>query len=153
MSHPVKGIDHLFLLTGDLDGSADKWRRLGFTLSPRGTHSAAKGTANYTIIFPRDYFELLGVIADTPANQHQRDMIARDGDGLRGMACRIDDARAARDSLAAQGIMTEQVVEFARPLPLPGGSSGEAAFAVTHFLSLIHISKPTRRSGTAGLTT
>ncbi len=133
MSHPVEGVDHLFLLTADLDGSADKWRRLGFTLSPRGTHSPEKGTANYTIIFERDYFELLGVIADTPANLHQREMIARDGDGLRAIACRIGDARAACESLAALGIGAGPVAEFSRPLPLPDGATGEAAFAVAPF--------------------
>lgn len=133
MSHPVKGVDHVFLLTADLDGSADKWRRLGFTLSPRGTHSPEKGTANYTIIFERDYFELLGIIADTPTNLHQREMIARDGDGLRAIACRVDDATAAREALAERGIVAEPTTEFSRPLPLPDGSTGEAAFAVAHF--------------------
>ena len=133
MSHPVKGVDHLFLLTADLDGSADRWRRLGFTLSPRGTHSPEKGTANYTIIFEHDYFELLGIIADTQANLHQREMIARDGDGLRAIACRIDDAHMARRLLAALGIGAEPVAEFSRPLPLPDGGTGTAAFAVTHF--------------------
>ncbi|MDO5603640.1 MAG: VOC family protein [Paracoccus sp. (in: a-proteobacteria)] len=133
MTHPVKGVDHLFLLASDLEGAAAAWRRLGFTLSPRGTHSVEKGTANYTIIFGNDYFELLGIIADTPANQHQRDMIARDGQGLRAIACRIDDARAARAALADLGIATGEVAEFSRPLPLPGGGQGEAAFAVAHF--------------------
>lgn len=133
MSHPVKGVDHLFLLTADLDLGADRWRRLGFTLSPRGTHSPEKGTANYTIIFEQDYFELLGIIADTRVNQHQRDMIARDGDGLRAIACRIDDAHAARQALADLGISAEPVAEFSRPLPLPDGSTGTAAFAVAHF--------------------
>ncbi|AXC51323.1 VOC family protein [Paracoccus suum] len=133
MAHPVKGVDHLFLLTADLDGSAAKWRRMGFTISPCGTHSPAKGTANYTIIFERDYFELLGIVAETSMNQHQREMIARDGDGLRAIACRIDDARVARDALAEFGIATAPVAEFARPLPLPDGSTGEAAFATAHF--------------------
>lgn len=133
MSHPVKGVDHLFLLTADLDGNADKWRRLGFTVSPRGIHSPEKGTANYTIVFERDYFELLGIIVETPANLHQREMVGRDGGGLRAIACRIDDARASREALASLGIAAEPVAEFSRPLQLPDGSTGEAAFAVTHF--------------------
>lgn len=133
MTHPVKGVDHAFLLTDDLDAAADQWRRLGFTLSPRGTHSIEKGTANYTIIFQQDYFELLGVITPVPGNQHQRDAIANDGVGLRAIANRIDDAQAARRALTDLGIATEPVTEFSRPLPLPDGSTGTAAFATTPF--------------------
>jgi catechol 2,3-dioxygenase-like lactoylglutathione lyase family enzyme len=133
MPHPVLGVDHIFLLVADLDASAEGYRRLGFTLSPRGLHSAKKGTANYTIIFEHDYFELLGVVAATPDNQNQRDMLAQDGEGFRAIACRIKDAFAAREELAARGIGTTPVGEFSRPLPLPGGGEGIASFAVTHF--------------------
>lgn len=133
MAHPVKGIDHVFLLVADLDASAAGYRRLGFTLSPRGTHSPDMGSANYTMVFERDYVELLGMIADTPRNLHHRERIARDGEGLRAIACRIDDARAARDALAAIGIEAAPVGEFSRPLPLPDGSTGVAAFATTEF--------------------
>lgn len=133
MVHPVLGVDHVFLLVDDLDASAARYRRLGFTLSPRGLHSAEKGTANYTVMFQDDYLELLGILAETPANQHQRDMLAEDGEGLRAVACRIRDAWQARDSLEQLGIGTGPVSEFSRPLPLPGGGQGIAAFAVTHF--------------------
>ena len=133
MTHPVKGVDHAFLLTDDLDAAADQWRRLGFTLSPRGTHSVEKGTANHTIIFQRDYFELLGVLTPVPGNLHQRETLARDGAGLRAIANRIGDAHEAREALAALGIKTDPVGEFSRPLPLPDGGTGTAAFATTPF--------------------
>lgn len=133
MSHPVKGVDHIFLLVQDLDASAEAYRRLGFTLSPRGTHSPDKGTANYTFVFQHDYAELLGVIADTPSSREKTEMIERDGEGLRAIACRIDDAYAAREALAQLGIKASPVGEFSRPLPLPGGGTGIAAFAVTQF--------------------
>ena len=131
MAHPVLGIDHVFLLVGDLDACAAQFRRLGFTLSPRGLNIAEKGTANHTLIFEHDYCELLGIVADTPANLPQRDMLAEDGEGLRAIACRIDDARKAREALAVLGISTEPVNEFSRPLALPDGSDGVAAFAAT----------------------
>ncbi|QRZ12158.1 VOC family protein [Paracoccus methylovorus] len=133
MPHPVKGVDHIFLLVKDLDASAEAYRRLGFTLSPRGTHSADKGTANYTFVFQEDYAELLGVIADTPSSREKTAMVERDGEGLRAVACRIDDAHAARKALAALGIKASPVGEFSRPLPLPDGSAGTAAFAVSEF--------------------
>src|SRR6476659_6941461 len=58
----IVGLDHMVVLVRDLDGAAETWRRLGFTLAPRGTHSAHMGTGNYTIMFDPDYMELLGVL-------------------------------------------------------------------------------------------
>lgn len=133
MTHPVKGIDHLVILVSDLDASATQFGALGFTLSPRGTHSPHMGSANYTIILQDDYFELLGMIAETPRNASKRKALAENGEGLAAIACRIGDAHAARASLAELGIATSDVMDFSRPLPLPDGSTGTAAFAVTTF--------------------
>ncbi|MBN9003184.1 MAG: VOC family protein [Rhizobiales bacterium] len=133
MTHPVKGIDHIVILVSDLDASAKHFAALGFTLSPRGTHSPHMGSANYTIILQDDYFELLGMIAETPRNASKRDALAKNGEGLAAIACRIGDAHAARDSLTELGIATSDVMDFSRPLPLPDGSTGTAAFAVTTF--------------------
>lgn len=133
MNHPVKGVDHVFLLVEDLDRAAETWRRLGFTLSPKGLHSAAKGSANYTIMFPKDYMELLGIVAPTEANAPRRASLSREGEGLRAVACRIDDADAAKAALDALGIATGTVGHFERPVPLPGGGSGRAAFATLPF--------------------
>lgn len=135
MAHPVLGIDHVFLLVRDLEASAAQFRRLGFTLSPRGLHSAEKGTANYTLIFQHDYCELLGIVTDTPDNQPHREILAEDGEGLRAIACRSSDARAAREALARIGISAGPVSEFSRPLALPGGGRGVAAFATTDLAS------------------
>jgi hypothetical protein len=41
----IIGIDHAVIVVQDLDKAAENWRRLGFTLSPRGTHSAKIGRA------------------------------------------------------------------------------------------------------------
>lgn len=133
MDHPVQGIDHAIILVNDLDACAARFRQLGFTLSPRGVHSATRGTANHTVIFQHDYCELLGVVADTPANQAERDMLAEDGEGLGAIICRIGNAESARKGLAAHGIAATPVSEFSRPVPLPDGSQATAAFAVTHF--------------------
>lgn len=133
MTHPVKGIDHIVILVSDLDASAKRFSALGFTLSPRGTHSPQMGSANYTIILQDDYFELLGMIAETPRNAGKREALAKNGDGMAAIACRIGDAHAARAALAELGIATGDVMDFSRPLPLPDGSTGTAAFAVTTF--------------------
>lgn len=133
MSHPVKGVDHIFLLVGDLEKSAEQYRRFGFTLSPRGLHSKEKGTGNYTIMFPEDYFELLGIVAETPGNLHQREKLAAQGEGLHAIACRIDNARDAKAELGALGLGTGEVGAFQRPVQLPGGGEGIAAFETVSF--------------------
>ena len=133
MAHPVKGVDHVFLLVNDLDSSRAQFERLGFTVSPRGLHSAHKGSANHTIMFPEDYFELLGLIAETEANAPRRAMLARDGEGLQAVACRIDDAAAAERELSDLGIGAEGLSDFSRPVPLPSGGEGTAAFSTLQF--------------------
>ena len=133
MTHPVKGIAHIVILVSDLDASAKHFAALGFTLSPRGTHSPHMGSANYTIILQDDYFELLGMIAETPRNASKREALAKNGEGMSSIACRIGDAHGARAALAELGIATSDVMDFSRPLPLPDGSTGTAAFAVTTF--------------------
>lgn len=133
MSHPVKGVDHVFLLVNDLDKSAEQYRRLGFTLSPRGLHSKEKGTGNYTIMFPDDYFELLGIVAETEGNLHQREKLGTQGEGLHAIACRIENAQQAKSELAALGIQTGDVGKFSRPVDLPNGSEGVAAFETVSF--------------------
>jgi len=133
MSHPVKGVDHVFILVNELDDSARRYAALGFTLSPKGIHSAAKGSANYTIMFPHDYFELLGIVNRTPQNAHRLEALERMGEGLHAVACRIDDAEAAAASLGDLGIATEGLGSFQRPVPLPDGSQGIAAFSTVAF--------------------
>lgn len=133
MDHPVKGVDHVFLLVRDLDRSLAQFEALGFTVSPRGLHSAHKGSANHTIVFPEDYFELLGIVAETEQNASRRAALARDGEGLHAVACRIDDAAAAATALAGHGIATTGLSDFARPVPLAGGGEGMAAFSTLQF--------------------
>ena len=36
----VIGIDHAVVMVKDLDKAAENYKQLGFTVSPRGTHSA-----------------------------------------------------------------------------------------------------------------
>lgn len=133
MFHPVIGIDHCFCLVEDLDAAARLYRKLGFTLSPRGTHSAALGTANYTIMFQDDYLELLGVIAPTELNAARRDSLAESGEGLYAIAARVASARTAGPFLAAFGIKTEALKAFSRPVDLPDGTRATAAFETLAF--------------------
>src|SRR5580693_1632171 len=61
MDNGIAGIDHVIVGVRDLERARVGWSRLGFTLSPRGRH-IGQGTANYCIMFPSDYVELLGIV-------------------------------------------------------------------------------------------
>ena len=68
---PVLGIDHVLAGVADLEAARAAWRRLGFTVTPRGRH-IGWGTGNYCIMFPDDYVELLGIV-DPAGDLHHRD--------------------------------------------------------------------------------
>ena len=68
----VVGVDHAVVMAKDLDKAAEGWRRLGFTISPRGTHSAHMGTGNYTIMLDPDYIDCWGCSAPTEHNAPAR---------------------------------------------------------------------------------
>jgi hypothetical protein len=129
----LEGLDHVVVAVRDLDAAAVAWRSLGFTLSPRGTHSAHLGTGNYTLMFGSDYIELLGVLSDTPLNQPTREFLRRRGEGIERAAFTTRDAAEGVAALRAHGIDALGPVEFSRPVDLPDGRSGEAAFSVFHW--------------------
>lgn len=125
----VTGVDHIVILVRDLDASRDAIVRLGFTVSPRGLHSEHMGTANYTIMLQEDYFELLGILQPTEANtQWQKALEEREGPSA--IALQTPDARALMEELEAAGIGAPPVLDFARPVDLPDGATGEAAFSI-----------------------
>lgn len=128
MLSQVVGLDHVVVAVRDLDRAARDWRALGFTLSPRGTHSAHMGTGNHTIMFGDDYVELLGVLADTPHNQPTREFLAQ-REGIERVAFTTLDAAAGVAELRARGIAATGPLEFGRPVELPGGGSTQARFS------------------------
>src|SRR5436305_14309749 len=92
----IIGLDHAVVVVEDLDKAAANWKRLGFTVSPRGTHSAHMGTGNYTIMLDPDYIELLGVLTETEHNRPTRAFVTARGEGIRGLAFTgIDAAEGA----------------------------------------------------------
>lgn len=122
-------LDHAIVFVKDLDRSAALYRRLGFTLTPRGGHPSL-GTANHTIMFDRDYLELLTVLTPGPANARWAEAMAR-GDGLGGMAFGTRDARGTREALRGRGIDVPEAVDFERPVDIDGQRRA-AKFTVAH---------------------
>jgi len=82
----VIGIDHAVVMVKDLDKAAENYKGLGFTVSPRGTHSAHMGSGNYTIMFDPDYMELLGVLTPTEHNAPARAFLDKRGEGIERIA-------------------------------------------------------------------
>lgn len=126
----IVGVDHAVVLVRDLAQAAEGWRRLGFTVSPRGTHSPQMGTGNHTIMLGEDYIELIAVLAETPQNEASRALLARRGEGLERIAFTALDAAAGVEELRARGVAALGPVDFGRPVTLPGGGETEARFKV-----------------------
>jgi len=125
----ILGADHVVVTVRDLDAAAAQWKKLGFTLSPRGTHSPQMGSGNYTMMFGEDYLELLGVLHETEQNKATRDFLAK-REGIERTAFTTDDAAAGAAELKARGLEPLGPVHFGRPVDLPGGGQGEAKFNV-----------------------
>lgn len=129
----IIGIDHAVVAVTELDAAAERWRRLGFTLSPRGTHSAKMGTGNYTIMLDPDYIELLGVLTETDHNVATRNFLARRGEGIERIAFTAVDAAEGSEEIRARGFEPIGPTDFERPVPMPDGSISAAKFRVFHW--------------------
>jgi len=125
----IIGVDHVVVAVRDLDAAATAWRALGFTLSPRGTHSPHMGSGNYTMMFGEDYVELLGVLTPTERNAGLRAFLEH-REGLDRAAFTTDDAAAGAEELRARGLAAVGPIAFGRPVSLPDGGEAEARFQV-----------------------
>ncbi|WP_431201949.1 VOC family protein [Bradyrhizobium betae] len=124
----IIGIDHAVVMVRDLDKAAENYRQLGFTLSPRGTHSAHMGTGNYTIMFNPDYMELLGVLAATEHNAPARAFLDKRGEGIERIAFTAVDSAAGAEEIRARGLAPIGPTDFERPVTLPDGTVSAAKF-------------------------
>ena len=124
----VIGLDHAVVVVGDLDKAAENWRRLGFTVSPRGTHSAKMGTGNYTIMLDPDYIELLGVLIETEHNIPTRAFVAKRGEGIERIAFTAIDSAAGAEEIRARGYAALGPTDFERPVTMPDGTQSAAKF-------------------------
>ena len=124
----VIGIDHAVVMVNDLDKAAENYRQLGFTVSPRGTHSVHMGTGNYTIMFDPDYMELLGVLAPTELNVPARAFLDKRGEGIERIAFTAVDSAAGAEEIRARGLEPIGPTDFERPVTLPDGRVSAAKF-------------------------
>jgi hypothetical protein len=123
----VVGIDHAVIMVRDLDKAAENWKRLGFTVSPRGTHSAHMGSGNYTIMFDPDYMELLGVLVETEHNAPARAFLDK-REGIERVAFTAVDSAEGAEEIRAHGYAPIGPTDFERPVTMPDGSLSAAKF-------------------------
>ena len=130
----IAGFDHALILVANLDDGINRMRRLGFRPTPKGFHSAHMGTANSTIVLSEmTYFEVIGVVAPTPANADMRRRLDR-RQGLFGYAMKTDDAHACFQELEDRCAADGSVVDFSREVMLPGGKR-DASFSIAQISS------------------
>jgi hypothetical protein len=127
MRKHIQGIDHVVIATRDLDAARDSFARMGFTVTPRGYHTL--GSENHCVMLGDDYFELLAVPKIHPATQFYADFLSA-GDGLAAIALKTDSARGAYTEWLWSGLAPSDVVDFSRPVELPGGAR-DASFRIT----------------------
>lgn len=128
----IVGIDHAVVIVKDLDRAAEDWKRLGFTISPRGTHSAHMGTGNYTIMLDPDYIELLGVLTPTELNAPTRALLEK-REGIERVAFTTLDAAAGAEEIRARGLTPIGPTDFERPVTMPDGTLSAAKFRTFHW--------------------
>jgi hypothetical protein len=126
MTLPVPTIDHVVVNVRDrIDDGAAAYRRLGFTLTPRGYHSL--GSMNHLAMFGTDYLELIAA----PAGDTARPEIMAAPEGLNGLVFASEDAAATHAALASAGVAVRPPMQFTRPVALPDGAQ-DATFRTVH---------------------
>jgi hypothetical protein len=121
MRNGIAGIDHVIVGVRDLERARLGWVRLGFTLSPRGRH-IGQGTANYCIMFPSDYVELLGIVDPNDFVQHLDAFLAR-REGLMAVAFAPTlPTQAVQAALIGLQLHPSEPRPLGRRLELPEGT-------------------------------
>jgi hypothetical protein len=122
---PIPTLDHVVVNARDrIDDAADTYRRLGFTLTPRGYHTL--GSTNHLAMFGTDYLEL---IAAKPGDDSRPEIMASPL-GLDALVFASEDAAATYEALRQAEVSIDPPQQFSRPVEA-GGQIRDAAFRTT----------------------
>jgi len=133
----ARGLDHVVHAVRDLEGAAELYRRLGFTVGARNRHPW--GTHNHIVQLPGFFIELLTVaepekLGDDGISElfgkFNRDFLAQ-GEGLSLLILESQDAQADADKFAEAGIAASEPLRFARDGKRPDGSTVKLVFSLT----------------------
>lgn len=139
MPQGPRAFDHLVLAVRDLDAAAAFYKRLGFTVTPRGIHPW--GTHNRLVQFAQHtFFELLTVAEPEKIVEagpgafsfgaFNRDALAA-GEGMSMLVLASRDAAADRADFAAHGLPTYAPFGFERMARAPDESERKVGFDLT----------------------
>ncbi|MEQ9133719.1 MAG: VOC family protein [Thalassobaculum sp.] len=135
---PARDIDHVVVMTRDLESARAGWEQLGFTTTPRAVHPF--GTANSLIQLQGNFVELLEIddesrIAPPAADAfsfaaHNRAFLAAHGEGGSMLVLTSADRDADIAGWTARGLRTYAPFDFERKARLPDGSETRVAFSL-----------------------
>ena len=120
MDRRLTGLDHVIVGVRDLEAARAQYARLGFNSTPRGRH-VGWGTANYCIMFPDDYVELLGIV-DPAGFTNDLDRFLEEREGLLSLALASTDLDATRAAWLAAGLQPAEPRALGRLLEADGAT-------------------------------
>ena len=120
MSQAILGLDHAVIAVDDLEAAKGIYEKLGFTHVPMGDHQG-RATANYCIMFPDTYLELLGINQPDLPDYGFKNFIATHGQGFQRLANGASDADAVASHLIANGFEPMGPMLLERPQAYPEG--------------------------------
>ena len=114
---PMPTLDHVVVNVRDrIDAGLETYRRLGFTMTPRGYHTL--GSMNHLAILGSEYLEL---IAAAPGETRRDAAILAAPFGLNGLVFGTENSAAVYAALHEAGVPVEPPLEFSRPVELADG--------------------------------
>jgi len=135
---PARDIDHLVVMTSDLESARAGWEQLGFTTTPRAVHPF--GTANSLIQLQGNFIELLEIDDRSRIPPmaggffsfaaHNQAFLSAMGEGASMLVLTSADRDADRAGWLAQGLPAYDPVDFERKAKLPDGSETRVAFSL-----------------------
>jgi catechol 2,3-dioxygenase-like lactoylglutathione lyase family enzyme len=132
----LHALDHVIVGVRDLGAATDTYARLlGRAPSWRGGHPGL-GTANALFRLANTYLELLAPVGTGPFAAQLEAQLARDGEGLAGLAFGTDDAGQCTAELRARGIAAGD--------PLAGAGHDERTGAKREWRNVMIPSEATR---------
>ena len=128
MDRHLRGLDHLVVAVRDLEEAAERWRRLGFTLTPRGRHPEW-GTENRCVLLEGGYVELLAV-AEPDSTSPLAAALREAAEGLFALAFSTDDPAATAAAWRTLGFSARGPERLTRLLE----ADGEVELAFTNVM-------------------